>query len=89
MSIENAGPQRVPDLMAEPKHFHVVIGLDEKAREMIGELPYKTVFLNWDLGPCPFSEDDPDAIKNLEAMYRVIAGQMRDLMEVLRGPDAG
>jgi len=88
LSIENAGPQRVPDLMAEPKHFHVVIGLDEKAREMIGELPYKTVFLNWDLGPCPFGEDDPDAVKDFEAMFRVIAGQMRDLMEVLRGPDA-
>ena len=88
LSMENAGPQAVPDLMAEPRHFHVVIGLDEKAREMIGELPYKTVFLNWDLGPCPFSEDDPDAVKNFEAIYRVIAGQMRDLMEVLRGPDA-
>ncbi len=60
-----ATPKRVPDLMAEPKHFHVVIGLDEKAREMIGELPYKTVFLNWDLGPCPFSENDPDATSDL------------------------
>ena len=55
---------------------------------MIGELPYKTVFLNWDLGPCPFNEDDPDPFRVLETMYRVIAGQMRDLMEVLRGPDA-
>ena len=74
--------------MAEPRHIQVVIGLDGKAREMIGDLPYKTVFLNWDLGPCPFSDNDPDAAKSLEAMYRVIAGQMRDLMEVLRGPDA-
>jgi hypothetical protein len=74
--------------MSEPKHFHVVIGLDAEAGDRIGELPYKTVFLNWDLGPCPFSEEDPDAEKTFESMYRAIAGQMRDLMEVLRGPDA-
>lgn len=88
LSDEYSEPDSIPDLMAEPKHFHVVIGLDERAREKVGELPYKTVFLNWDLGPCPFTEDvgDPDQV--LETMYRVIAGQMRDLMEVLRGPDA-
>jgi phosphate transport system protein len=88
LNVEDRIPKRVPDLLREPKHYHVVIGLDEQALEMIGELPYKTVFLNWDLGPCPFSEEDPDAEKTFEAMYRVIAGQMRDLMEVLRGPDA-
>jgi len=88
LSIQNPKPKRVPNLLTEPKHYHVVIGLDSKSREKIGDLPYKTVFLNWDLGPCPFSQDDPKAMETLEAMYRVIAGQMRDLMEVLRGPDA-
>jgi phosphate transport system protein len=88
LQVENPVPKRIPDFMAEPRHFHVVIGLDAQAGEMIGELPYKTVFLNWDLGPCPFSEADPDAEKTFETMYRVIAGQMRDLMEVLRGSDA-
>jgi len=88
LSVEDPDPKAIPDLMSEPKHFHVVIGLDEKAREMVGELPYKTVFLNWDLGPCPFGRLDADPTQVLETMYRVIAGQMRDLMEVLRGPDA-
>lgn len=88
LAVGSPIPKGLPDFMAEPKHFHVVIGLDAQAGEMIGELPYKTVFLNWDLGPCPFSEEDPDAVGTFETMYRVIAGQMRDLMEVLRGPDA-
>jgi len=88
LDVKDPKPKRVPDLMSEPKHYHVVIGLDDRAREMIGELPYKTVFLNWNLGPCPFTDEDPDAVRTFEAMYRVIAGQMRDLMEVLRGPDA-
>ena len=55
---------------------------------MIGEIPYKTVFLDWDLGPCPFGENDPDALDRLEDLYREIASRMRELMEILRGPDA-
>ena len=85
---EGLQPKRVPDLMAEPKHFHVIIGLDEQAREMIGEIPYKTVFLNWALGPCPFGENDPQAMERLEEIYREVASRLRDLMEILRGPDA-
>jgi phosphate transport system protein len=88
LSVEALGPKAVPDLMAEPRHFHVVIGLDEQAKEMIGEIPYKSVFLNWDLGPCPFSENDPEATERLEGIYREIASRLRDLMAVLRGPDA-
>jgi phosphate transport system protein len=88
LSTEGLQPKRVPDLMAEPKHFHVIIGLDEKAEEMIGEIPYKTVFLNWDLGPCPFGDNDPQAIEQLEAIYRELASRLRDLMVILRGPDA-
>jgi len=86
---EGLRPKRVPDLMAEPKHFHVVIGLDEQAQEMIGEIPYKTVFLNWALGPCPFGENDPEAMERLEEIYREVASRLRDLMEILRGADAG
>jgi phosphate transport system protein len=81
-------PKPVPDLLVEPKHYHVILGLDEKAKEMIGEIPYKTVFLDWDLGPCPFGDNDPEAMERLEAIYRDIASRMRDLMEILRGPDA-
>ncbi len=88
LSAEGLAPKPVPDLTAEPRHFHVIIGLDEKSREMIGEIPYKSVFLEWDLGPCPFGEQDPEAMKRLEGIYREIASRMGDLMEVLRGPHA-
>jgi protein-tyrosine-phosphatase len=88
LSMDGLQPKRVPDLMAEPKHFHVIIGLDDKAEELIGEIPYKTVFLNWDLGPCPFGEDDPQALERLEGIYREIASRLRDLIVILRGPDA-
>jgi len=85
---QGLGPNPVPDLMSEPKHYHVIIGLDDKSGEMIGEIPFKSVFLNWDLGPCPFGEDDPEAMDRLERIYRELATRLRELMETLRGPDA-
>jgi phosphate transport system protein len=88
MAPEGLKPKRIPDLMTEPKHFHVVIGLDERVEEMIGEVPYKTVLLDWDMGPCPLGEDDPDAVRRLEDLYRQLATRLRDLMVILRGPDA-
>jgi phosphate uptake regulator len=88
LSAEGLQPRRLPVLMAEPKHFHVVIGLDGDARERVGEIPYKTVFLNWDLGPCPLDDEDPEAQESMEGIYREISTRLRDLMEILRGPDA-
>lgn len=88
LDLEGLVPKPVPDLMAEPRHFHVVIGLDDKSLDMIGEIPYKTVFLDWDLGPCPFGEEDPNATERLESIYREMATRLRELMEILRGPDA-
>jgi phosphate transport system protein len=87
LPVDDLRPKRIQDLMAEPKHYHVIIGLDENSREMLGELPYKTVFLDWDLGPCPLGEEDPAAEERLESIYRQIATRLRDLMEILRGPD--
>jgi protein-tyrosine-phosphatase len=88
-SMEDLHPKGLPDLMSEPKHFNVIIGLDENAREEIGEIPYKTVFLHWDLGPCPFGQNDPNGMDRLEGIYREIASRMKDLMEILVGSDAG
>jgi phosphate transport system protein len=83
--LEGLHPKRIPELMAEPRHFHVVVGLDTEAREMVGEVPYKTVFLNWDLGYCPFGEG---AAERAEEVYREIASRLTELMRILRGEDA-
>ena len=83
--IEEVHPRRIPELLAEPRHFHVIVGLDDESREKVGELPYKTVFLNWDVGPCPF---DDGGTERAEEMYREIASHLRELMQILRGVDA-
>jgi phosphate transport system protein len=84
-SLEGLHPKRLPELMAEPKHFHVVIGLDDEAREMVGALPYKTVFLHWDVGPCPFGAG---GAQRAEEIHRDIASRLSELMQILRGEDA-
>ncbi len=83
--LDDVHPKRIPELRAEPRHFHVIIGLDEESREKLGELPYKTVFLHWDIGPCPFGEG---GMARAEEMYRDIASRLRELMSILRGVDA-
>jgi phosphate transport system protein len=87
LPTEGLEPKPVPDLLAETKHFHVVIGLDEGASDHVGEIPFKTVFLNWALGPCPSADGDLEATQRLEEIYRGIATRLRDLMDTLRGPD--
>ncbi len=83
--LEGVHPKRIPELMAEPRHFHVIIGLDPESREKVGELPYKTVLLNWDLGQSPCAAGGRE---RAEEMYREIASRLRELMLILRGPDA-
>ena len=85
LPFEGVHPKRLPELMAEPKHFHIIIGLDRESREKVGELPYKTLFLNWDVGPCPFNDEGR---ARADEMYREIASRLRELMLLLRGADA-
>ncbi len=84
---EGLFPKKIPDLAALPRHFHVIVGLEAGARANLGEIPYKTVFLDWELGPCP-PEEDPAADRRMEEVYRAITARMSELMEILRGPHA-
>lgn len=85
---EGLRPKKIPDLAAVPRHFHVIVGLDPGTRSKIGEIPYKTVFLDWEPGPCPLP-GDPEASTRLEQIYRGITARMSELMEILRGSHAG
>lgn len=85
LPLDGIHPKRIPELMAEPRHFHIIIGLDAESRAKVGELPYKTLFLNWDVGPCPFGDDGTE---RADEIYREIASRLRELMQILRGVDA-
>lgn len=77
------GRELAPRLL-EPTHevlapFHVIVALAEDARDHLPEIPFHTVFLQWDLAK---SEQD------LETCYKELAVRIRELMEALRGEGA-
>lgn len=80
-------PKLLTPLREEPRHFHVVVALEPGAREHLGEIPFRTVFTEWDVGPCP-CDGEEGGEEALEEMYKKLAFRIRDLMETLRGPDA-
>ncbi len=66
-------------------HYHVVVGLEPGVRDQIREMPYRTVFVGWDLN----GEDGGDGEDGeLIGLYRALADQVAGLMEALRGSDA-
>ena len=66
--------------------YDVIISLQGPVSKYLSEQPFRTVFLDWDVGTAP--EDPGEAGSGYLAMYREITARMRDLMETLRGEDA-
>lgn len=64
-------------------HYHVIVGLDPGAREQIPEIPYHSVFIQWDLG----SHGD-EGSEELAELYRRVGAEVGQLIEALRGSDA-
>ena len=66
---------------------HVIVSLQGPVRSYIPQLPFHTTALEWDVGPVP-AGGAGEQVQQWEALYREIAGRVRDLMEILRGPNA-
>ncbi len=74
----------VPDELAE---FHVIVSLQGPIKSYIPEVPFHTTALEWDVGTAPTGLDEEQTNKRFEELYRDIALQVRDLMEILRGEE--
>lgn len=88
IDIRGKEPKALQPVHEEPRHFNVIVALTQGAREHIPIVPFLTVFLEWEVGPCPHEAPDRGAEECYSEMYKSIAVQVRDLMETLRGPDA-
>ena len=88
IDMRRSRPSQLRPIHEEPRHWHIVVGLDPEAREHIPRLPFRTLFLDWtgvvsvDGHPENLTEQQMD-----EALKSVKLG-VRDLMLTLRGPDA-
>lgn len=67
---------------------HVIVSLEGPVKSYFDVVPFHTVPLEWDVGLAPTGNDPAANNKRLEDLYREIAVQVRDLMELLRGEQA-
>ena len=63
-------------------------GLQGPVRDYVPELPFHTTGLEWEVGPVADDQVETLSTEEMETIYRQIAAQVSDLMELLRGRDA-
>jgi phosphate transport system protein len=63
---------------------HVIVSLQGPVLSYVSPVPFHTTALEWELGPAPEAGDE----QRVEELYREIAVQIKDLMELLRGEGA-
>ena len=74
-------PQRI-------EKFDVVVSLDGPVNAYLPEQPFRTVFLDWDVGASPENLDEAATTERYAELYREIAIRVSDLMTTLRGEEA-
>ena len=84
LSVEDESTNLLESETHQLAKYHVIVGVEDGARDQISRLPYKTVFQDWG-GQAP-QEMSNEA---LEKAYKEITPRVRDLMETLRGEGAG
>jgi phosphate transport system protein len=67
---------------------HIIVSLQGPVRNFVPKLPFHTTGLEWDVGSVADDEAPNLSKEELETVYRQIATQVTDLMELLRGKDA-
>jgi protein-tyrosine-phosphatase len=87
MDPADARPKLLDLTPLELASNHLIISLQGPVKSYFDQIPFHTTPLEWDVGPAP-QGGDADGSKRLEELYRDIAVQVRDLMEILRGEGA-
>ena len=68
--------------------YDVVVSLQGPVSAYVPKQPFRTVFLDWDVGQPPDGLSGTEATQRYTEMYREITVRVRDLMETLRGEGA-
>jgi len=83
-SLSDVTPRRLDTSREALSEFHVIVGLNQKVMKAVGKIPFRTSALNWKKLEVPAGEDTAA----WEALYKNLALQIRELMELLRGDEA-
>jgi len=76
-----------PDVHKVSK-YDVVVSLQGPMSAYMPKQPFRTVFLDWDVGAPPEDLGEAETGERYTEMYREITVRVRDLMETLRGDGA-
>jgi phosphate transport system protein len=88
VSLENATPAPLDLTPMELTRQHVIVSLQGPVSTYFDKIPFHTTPLEWDIAPLPAQSDSAAVDAWLEEIYRDMAVQIRDLMELLRGEGA-
>ncbi len=85
------GPVETTTLEPDPRKvakYDVVVSLQGPVSDYLPQQPFRTVFLDWDVGTPPDGLGEDETKERYTEMYREISVRIRDLMETLRGEGA-
>jgi hypothetical protein len=86
--MEGVAPAPLDMTPLELTSQHVIVSLQGPVASYFDKLPFHTTPLEWDIAPAPAQADSTAFEAWLEEIYRDMAVQIRDLMELLRGEGA-
>jgi phosphate transport system protein len=85
---EELGPRQLDCTTEELANFHVIVALDQTVAYHLEEIPFHTVFLQWNIQPVPNDLDTERATAWLEEASQILKDHLHELMKLLRGEDA-
>ena len=88
ISLAGVSPAPIDLTPLELSAQHVIVSLEGPVSNYFEGVPFHTTPLEWDVGTAPGGGDAAENNRQLEELYREVALQVRDLMEILRGEDA-
>lgn len=83
MDLGNVKPRQVDTTRRSLSEYHVIVGLNQPVRQVIGDIPFRSSALNWGQLAVPQDGDKSD----WEELYKNLALQIRELMMLLRGSE--
>ena len=86
VDLNSDSPKTLEPIAGELSGYHVIIALKGEVTDYIERVPFHTAALKWDLGDPP-GPGSADAEQRWEEVYRRIAVNLRDLVELLHGDE--
>jgi hypothetical protein len=81
-------PKKLDPDVNKAAAYDVVVSLNGPIASYLPDQPFRTVFLEWDVGGPPESGDEAEANERYLEIYRQVTVHIRELMETLRGEEA-